>query len=111
MVGDNEQVPTQKAENKEKEKKEGFRRVQLERELKEKEQEQKSCLDEEQWDEIKLFSSFTSKRTQKEAHHEGRQKKRDPLIEVSIKSLEGDDHDDLSNDGGEAHHSKRNKEE
>jgi len=60
MVGNNEQIPTQETESKEKEEKEDFRRVQLERELKEKEKEQKSYLDEEQWDEIKLFPSFAS---------------------------------------------------
>ncbi len=45
MVRDDEQIPSQETKNEEKKEKEGFRRMDPEDQLKEKEHDQKSCLD------------------------------------------------------------------
>ena len=64
-------------------------------------------MDEKQLSEIYFFSLFPSKRAQEKAHHKAGEKQRNPAIDVSIKSLEGDDNNDLDDYGGEAHNSQR----
>ncbi len=110
MVGNYEQVSSKIAKGQKKNKEKYFRRMDLEKSLEEKEKDNEPELDEKKLTKVNLLSSFAAKSAQEESDHKRGQEQGNSAIEIAVKRLKGDDNDDFSDYGREAHDSQRDKE-